>query len=164
MFLPLQKLIGKRTDMNKYNLGFISDEDIYNHVKTTVKYFHQNLFHHIGNGWKTSVDGFDVANEERHIYSLWIDNPLELKDKERRYIMIKMFDCLLKDKEAECYVVDTADTSSRTFLWSYEAEGQFYQHEHIHGVSLGTFYDIALDGERCLRKIRGVLQDVLISN
>lgn len=150
--------------MNKYNLGFISDEDIYSHVKSTVRCFHQNLFRHIGNGWKTSVDGFDAMNTERHIYSLWLDNPLELKDKDRRYIMIKMFDCLLKDKEAECYVVDTTDTSSRTFLWSYEAEGQVYQHERIHGVSIGTFYDIALGGEGCLRKVCGVLQDVLINN
>lgn len=80
--------------MNKYNLGFISDEDIYNHVKTTMEGFHLNLFRHIGNGWKTSVDGFDVVNEERHIYSLWIDNPLEQNDKEKKHIMIRMFDCL----------------------------------------------------------------------
>lgn len=147
--------------MNKYNLGFISDEDIYNHVKASVRCFHQNLFRHIGNGWKTSVDGFDAVNTERHIYSLWMDNPLELKDKDKRNIIIKMFDCLLKDKEAECYVVDMTDTSSKDFLWNYETEGQTYQHKHIHGVSIGTFYDVAFGGEGCLRKVGGVLQDVL---
>ena len=29
--------------MNKYNLGFISDEDIYNHVKTTVLQYRKNI-------------------------------------------------------------------------------------------------------------------------
>ena len=29
--------------MNKYNLGFISDEDIYNHVKTTVLQYRRNI-------------------------------------------------------------------------------------------------------------------------
>ena len=39
--------------MNKYNLGYISDEDIYNHIKATVGCFHRDLFRHIGNGWKS---------------------------------------------------------------------------------------------------------------
>lgn len=147
--------------MNKYNLGFISDEDIYNHVKATVQCFQQDLFCHVGNDWKTSVDGFDAVNEERHIYVLWIDNPLKLKDKDKRYIMIKLFDCLLKDKKAECYVVDTTDTSLRKFTWKYEVSGQVYQDKRIHGVSIGTFYDVVFNESGCYQKNRGVLQNVL---
>lgn len=29
--------------MNNYNLGFISDEDIYNHVKATVLQYRRNI-------------------------------------------------------------------------------------------------------------------------
>ena len=113
--------------MNKYNLGFISDEDIYNHVRETVMlysasidlksfnkniidpikltfdskvygrsmeeviasecmrqmdksnnnhigYFHQNLVRYAGNGWMVPTEGFDVVNEERHIF-------VEMKNK-----------------------------------------------------------------------------------
>ena len=104
---------------------------------------------------------YTVANFKTELYP-----QLSKEDKKLIDLFYLKFDNenllkLLKDKEAECYVVDTADTSSRTFLWSYEAEGQVYQHEHIHGVSIGTFYDIALGGEGCLRKVCGVLQEVL---
>ena len=113
--------------MYKYNLGFISDEHIYEHVKNTVQayrreitldqfneniidpikltfdakvygksirqavadecflqidksntnrigYFHQNLFHYAGKGWCVPAAGFDVENDELHIY-------VEIKNK-----------------------------------------------------------------------------------
>lgn len=53
--------------MRNNNLGFISDEDIYNHVRETVLqygleistsgYFNLNIFKYAGNGWKVSQDG-----------------------------------------------------------------------------------------------------------
>ena len=117
--------------MRNYHLGFVTDEDIYNHVKATVLnyrrsinlrefnkniidpikltfdskiygqtmeqtiesecirqidktnnncigYFHQNLFKYAGNGWEVPANGdkggFDVLNDERHIY-------VEMKNK-----------------------------------------------------------------------------------
>ena len=107
--------------MHHYNLGFISDEDIYQHVKATVEryrrsidlkdfnknvidpikltfdakiyhksfreiiesecirqidksnnnhigYFHQHLFKYAGHDWQVPEAGFDVINEQRHIY------------------------------------------------------------------------------------------------
>lgn len=113
--------------MRNYNLGFISDEDIFNHVRDTVRRysasislrdfnknlidpikltfdakvygrsmeeivvsecmrqmdksnnnhigcFHQNLFRYAGNGWTVPSEGFDVVNEERHIF-------VEMKNK-----------------------------------------------------------------------------------
>lgn len=64
--------------MRNNNLGFISDEKIYNHVRETVtRYsasFHQNLFRYAGNGWTVPPEGFDVVNEERHIF-------VEMKNK-----------------------------------------------------------------------------------
>ncbi len=109
--------------MRDYNLGFISDESIFNHVRETVRlyrnridlkrfnhnlidpikltfdakvygktfeeiieaecirqidktntnhigYFHQNLFKYVGNGWEVPQKGFDVANDQLHIY-MW---------------------------------------------------------------------------------------------
>lgn len=113
--------------MRNYDLGFISNECIFNHVKDTVAlyrthinlsefnkniidpikltfdakiygksldeiiksecirqidktntnhigYFHQNLFRYAGNGWVIPETGFDVINDELHIYA-------ELKNK-----------------------------------------------------------------------------------
>ena len=33
-----------------------------------IGYFHQNLFRYAGNGWSVPTEGFDVVNEERHIF------------------------------------------------------------------------------------------------
>ena len=113
--------------MTKYNLNFISDDDIFHHVKDTVElyrtyinlkefnkniidpikltfdakvygrsieeiveaecirqiaktnthhigYFHQNLFRYPGHGCKVPEIGFDVVNDDLHIYA-------ELKNK-----------------------------------------------------------------------------------
>ena len=43
--------------MNKYNLGFISDENIYNHVKTTVLQYRRNI-DFVSCPTAASVDGF----------------------------------------------------------------------------------------------------------
>ncbi len=111
--------------MHNYNLGFISDQDIYEHVKNTVLkyrvfidlkqfnhnvidpikltfdakvygksfeeiieaecirqidkgntnhigYFHQNIFRYAGDGWEVPNMGFDVVNEEKHIFCVFL--------------------------------------------------------------------------------------------
>lgn len=127
VILPAKSNLKAKTIMRNYNLGFISDESIYNHVRETVVrysaglslrefnknivdpikltfdakiygrtveevvasecirqmdksnnnhigYFHQNLFRYAGNGWTVPSEGFDVVNEERHIF-------VEMKNK-----------------------------------------------------------------------------------
>lgn len=39
-----------------------------------IGYFHQNLFRYIGRGWSVPSEGFDLINEDRHIF-------VELKNK-----------------------------------------------------------------------------------
>lgn len=183
--------------MNKYNLGFISDEDIYNHVKTTVlqyrrnidlkdfnkniidpikltfdakiygkmnedyiSYFHQRLFKYVNEDWTTSDNGFDVVNEKRHIYSLFTDIS-KMKRKHKCSLMIKMFDKILKDDKAHCYVVDISDCSQKDANFTYEVDKQTLQDERIHHVSVRTFYDMAFGEKDSYLKIGKVLPDVL---
>ena len=182
--------------MNKYNLGFISDEDIYNHVKTTVlqyrrnidlkkldknvdfikltfdtkiygemdenyiAYVHQCLFKNANKDWTTSNKGFDVVNEKRHIYSLFTDTS-KMKRKQKCSLMIKMFDKILKDDKAHCYVVDISDCSQKDAHFTYEVDKQTLQDERIHHVSVRTFYDLAFGEKDCYLKIGEVLPIVL---
>ena len=182
--------------MNKYNLGFISDEDIYNHVKTTVlqyrrnidlkkldnnvhffkltfdtkiygemdenyiAYFHQCLFKNANKDWTTSNKGFDVVNEKRHIYSLFTDTS-QMKRKHKCGLMIKMFDKILKDDKAHCYVVDISDCSQKDAHFTYEVDKQTLQDERIHHVSVRTFYDLAFGEKDCYLKIGEVLPEIL---
>lgn len=45
--------------MRNYNLGFISDKNIYHHVQ----------------------EGFDVVNEEKHIFACLLESPKSLPKK-----------------------------------------------------------------------------------
>ena len=183
--------------MNKYNLGFISDEDIYNHVKTTVlqyrknidlkefnkniidpikmtfdakiygemskdyiSYFHQRIFNYVNEDWTTSNNGFDVVNKKRHIYSLFTDTS-NMKRKHKCSLMIKMFDKILKDDKAHCYVVDISDCSQKNDYFTYVVDKQTLQDDRIHHVSVRTFYDLAFGEKDSYLKIGEVLPDIL---
>ena len=182
--------------MRHYNLGFISDEDIYNHVKETVMrysasinlrefnknivdpikltfdakvygktmeevvasecmrqmdksnnnhigYFHQNLFRYAGHGWTVPPEGFDVVNEEMHIFVEMKNNLNKMKHKEQRLMMMRMFDKLLKDSKATCLMVDLSKYNSVEMPWIVDVDGCKYSDERIKYCSISRFYEIA---------------------
>ena len=197
IFYLCGNLICQTRNMNIYNLSFISDEDIYNHVKTTVLqyrrnidlkefnkniidpikltfdakiygemdedyigYFHQSLFKYVNEDWMTSYNGFDVVNEKRHIYSFFTDAS-KMKRKHKCSIMIKMFDKVLKDDKAHCYVVDISDCSQKDAHFTYDVDKQTLQDERIHHVSVSTFYDLAFEEKDSYLKVAKILSNVL---
>ena len=204
--------------MRNYNLGFISDENIYKHVKETVMrysasidleafnkniidpikltfdskvygrtmeeviasecmrqmdksnnnhigYFHQNLFRYAGNGWTVPEEGFDVVNEEKHIFSVFHDNPFEMKRKNKIKLMIKMLGKVLTDEEAVCYIVDTSKHIHQEESWSIEIDKQICGDERIRYISIPAFYDKAFCQNGCYQNVLHifpmVLEDVL---
>ena len=205
-------------DMKKYNLGFISDEDIYNHVKATVLqyrrnidlkefnkniidpikltfdakiygqtmqqtiesecirqidktnnnrigYFHQYLFKFAGNGWVVPDNGdqggFDVLNDERHIYAILRNKPSKMKHQAKRTSMIRMFDKILKDKDAVCYLVDMSECSSKDYPWKLNIDSNTYENANIRYVSIKSFYDIAFEKSDTYEMVCNVLPNIL---
>lgn len=177
--------------MRDYQLGFISNETIFNHVKQTVElyrthinlrefnkniidpikltfdakvygktldeiiesesirqidktntnhigYFHQNLFRYAGNGWEVPETGFDVVNEERHIFAYLI-NPTQVSTLFLIKHQIRMNDKLLNDKKTTCYFVDIDNTNPYNNEWK---DGDF-SYPRLRHVSINSFYDIA---------------------
>lgn len=143
------------TKMNKYNLGFISDEVIDNHaiiMTTDCVGFHQRLIAQTGDDWELSINGFDVANTKRHIYSFLRTDISKISDKQMRYLMIKMFDKIIKDKDAHCYVVDLNAPSWLDELLTYRTGGQAYWHERLHHTSIATFLNLAFNSRNGIGK------------
>lgn len=204
--------------MRTYNLGFISDENLFNHVRDTVLryrrsinlkefnqsvidpikltfdakvygksyseiiesecirqidksntnhigYFHQNLFRYVGQGWVVPEQGFDIVNEERHIY-------VELKNKHNTMnsssateTYAKMQHQILYDDEATCMLVEVISKRSTDENWVCNK----MSHRKIRRVSIDKFYELALgseyrDGFASLCKaLPVVLEDVLSS-
>lgn len=196
--------------MKNYNLGFISNEDIFKHVKETVElyrnkidlkqfnknivdpikltfdskiygksfeeiieaecirqidktntnhigYFHQNLFKYVGNGWEVPEHGFDIINNDRHIY-------VELKNKHNTMnssaatsIYASMQNKILHDDQATCMLVEVIATKSRNEKW-YKSK---LSHEKIRRVSIDKFYEIVFGDPNAFYALCKALPDVL---
>jgi len=206
--------------LNNYNLGFISDENIYNHVKETVLqyrfkidlkefnhnlidpvkltfdakvygktireviesecvrqidktnsnhigYFHQNLFKFIGNGWDVPKQGWDVVNEERHIY-------VELKNKHNtmnsassQKTYMKMQNKILRDDRAQCLLVEVIAKKSQNTTWVTSLDSESFSNDRIRRVSIDKFYEIVTGDTYAFRnlcqKLPLILDDVVAS-
>ncbi len=204
--------------MRNYNLGFVTDEDIYNHVKATVLnyrrsinlrefnkniidpikltfdskiygqtmeqtiesecirqidktnnncigYFHQNLFKYAGNGWEVPANGdkggFDVLNDERHIYVEMKNKPAKMKDSAKRALVIKHFDRLLRDKEATCIVVDMQNHSSVDLPWKVSIGDDTYCNGRLRYMSIDKLYDLVFSQNGTYQKLCGALPSIL---
>lgn len=192
--------------MRDYNLGFISNSDIYTHVKLTVEsyrreitldqfnenivdpikltfdskvygktlrqaiedecfrqidksnsnrigYFHQNIFKYAGNGWKVPKEGFDVENDNLHIY-------VELKNKHNtmnsassQKTYMKMQAKLLDDDQATCYLVEAISKKSKNETWSITLDKRPRSHNRIRRMSMDKFYELVFGDTEAFYKL-----------
>lgn len=204
--------------MKNYNLGFLTDEEIYNHVKSTVLqyrrsinlkefnkniidpikltfdskiygqtmaqtiesecirqidktnnnrigYFHQYLFKLAGNGWEVPANGdkggFDVLNDDLHIYVEMKNKPSKMKHSAKRALVIKAFDKLLHDKEATVMVVDMQNHSGTDAPWTIRMDGEFFGNNRLRLVSIDKFYEVIFSHEGAYSCICKVLPQIL---
>lgn len=200
--------------MRHYNLGFISDEDIYAHVKKTVEsyrreitllqfnenvvdpikltfdskvygrtiqqaiddecfrqidksntnrigYFHQNLFDFAGNGWVVPKEGFDVENDDRHIY-------VELKNKHNtmnsassQKTYMKMQAKLLDDDQATCYLVEAISKKSKDETWRITLDKKPRSHNRIRRMSMDKFYELVFGDAKAFYKLCMALPSII---
>ena len=208
--------------MQNYNLSFISNENIYAHVKETVLkyktfidlktfnsnvidpikltfdakvygksleeiiesecvrqidkgntnhigYFHQNLFKYAGNGWEVPTAGFDVVNEEQHIYCILKNSIDRMTNRQKLCVMIQMNDKLLQDKEAICLIVDRTDKSFTYTPWEWkDSEGIVHSNNRIFYASIDKLYELIFGDNdaytKMLKILPNIIDDVLIDN
>lgn len=200
--------------MGNYNLGFISNEDIYEHVRNTamqyrtaidlksfnaniidpikltfdskvygkefediieaecirqidktnsnrIGYFHQNIFKYAGNGWKVPTAGFDVINEQMHIYVILRNNYNSLDSASSRKIYINMQNKLLSDDKAICMLVEVVAKKSQNIKWIISGNECVYSNERIRLVSMDYFYEIVFGDEEAFAKLCKALPSIL---
>ncbi len=207
--------------MRHYNLGFISDKAIYEHVKLTVEsyrreitlkqfnenivdpikltfdskvygktirqaiedecfrqidksntnqigYFHQNLFKYAGNGWIVPEEGFDVENNDLHIF-------VELKNKHNtmnaassKNTYMKMQAKLLDDDRATCYLVEAISKKSKDETWKISIDKRTRSHNRIRRMSIDKFYELVFNDSLAFYKLclalPQIIEDVVTDN
>lgn len=201
-------------NMKKYNLGFISDKDIFEHVKETVQrysaninlkefnkniidpikltfdakvygrtmeevvasecirqmdksnnnhigYFHQNLFRYAGNGWSVPVEGFDVVNEEKHIFVEMKNKHNTMNSAAAQKTYMKMQNKIIRDSKATCMLVEVIATRSQNKTWIATVDKEQFKNENIRRVSIDKFYEIVFNDSLAFVKLCRVLPKVL---
>lgn len=200
--------------MKDYQLGFISNADIFNHVKETVAlyrtfidlksfnenivdpikltfdakvygktfeeiiesecirqidktnsnrigYFHQNLFKYAGNGWNVPIAGFDVINDELHIYAELKNKHNTMNSASSQKTYMKMQEKLLQDDRAVCMLVEVIAKKSQNVKWTTTVDGKVFSHDRIRRISIDKFYEIVFGDSEAFFKLCRALPDIL---
>lgn len=200
--------------MKKYNLGFISDADIFKHVKETVLrytasinlkefnkniidpikltfdakvygktmkevvasecmrqmdksnnnhigYFHQNMFRYAGNGWSVPKEGFDVVNNQKHIFVEMKNKHNTMNSAAGQKTYMKMQQKIIRDSKATCMLVEVISTRSQDKTWVATVDKERFENEHIRRVSIDKFYEIVFGDPLAFVKLCRALPNIL---
>jgi hypothetical protein len=204
----------------KYQLGFISDEAIFEHVKATVLkyrfridladfshnlidpikltfdakvykrkietviedeifrqidksntnhigYFHQNIFELLGNGWYCPKEGYDIANDNLHIYVEMKNKHNTMNSSSSQKTYMRMQNTLLADAQATCFLVEVIAQASQNRVWKVAVDKQPMANERIRRVSIDKFYEIITGDSLAFKKLcealPNIIEDVVLS-
>lgn len=200
--------------MRDYNLGFISNDDLYEHVKSTIEkfrfnitleefnknlidpikltfdskiynydmativeneimrqidksntnhigYFHQNLFKYVGKGWVVPDEGFDVINDEMHIYAEVKNKHNTTNSSSAKSLYINMQGKLLEDDQATCYLVEAISKKSQDEPWEITLDKNKRKHKQIRKISIDKFLEMVTGDECAFRNLCQVLPQVI---
>ncbi len=200
--------------MRNYNLGFISDENIFNHVRATVLkysaaidlkefnkniidpikltfdakvygrtmeevvasecmrqmdksnnnhigYFHQNLFRYAGHGWSVPNEGFDVVNEELHIFVEMKNKHNTMNSAASQKTYMKMQNKIVRDSLATCMLVEVIASKSQNRTWIVTVDKEQFNNDHIRRVSIDQFYQIVFGDSTAFARLCQALPIIL---
>lgn len=200
--------------MNTYNLGFITSDDIYNHVKDTISkyrfqmnlkdfnknlidpikltfdskvygksieeiieneilrqidksntnhigYFHQNIFKYMGSDWEVPEEGFDVINEDKHLFVEMKNKHNTMNSASAQKTYIKMQSKILEDDQAICMLVEVIAKNSQDIDWKITLDKKPYKNNRIRRVSIDKFYEIVTGDKDAFRKLCQILPTII---
>ncbi len=200
--------------MEKYGLNFISDEDLFNHVKNTVNgyrfdidlekfnknlidpikltfdtgiygkdiqnvvesevirqidksntnligYFHQNIFHYIGDGWSVPSEGWDVIHKSKKIYVEMKNKHNTMNSSSSKNTYIRMLDQLVNDSEATCMLVEVIAKNSQNINWDTTIDKKKVSNDSIRRVSIDKFYELVTNDSSAFKKLCEILPKVI---
>ena len=126
-----------------------------------IGYFHQNLFKYAGNGWSVPTEGFDVVNEEKHIFVEMKNKHNTMNSAAAQKTYMKMQNKIIRDSRATCMLVEVIATHSQNKTWIATVDKERFDNEHIRRVSIDKFYEIVFDDSLAFAKLCKILPLIL---
>ena len=103
--------------------------------------------------------GFDVVNEERHIFAYMVDFKNVPLYKLSR-LQLQMNNKLLHDNESRCYIIDINNAGTFDDEWVMSNDDCALAHPRLRIASIKSFYDIVF-GENSYDKLCKALPCIL---
>ena len=105
--------------------------------------------------------GFDVLNDERHIYVEMKNKHNTMNSASSQKTYIKMQGKILEDDKATCMLVEIIAKRSQDIKWNIRVDGQNRSHKQIRRVSIDKFYEIVFGQKDAFFKLCKALPDIL---
>lgn len=135
--------------------------------KYQIANFHQELIGSTSNGWFVPAKGFDIVNNEKHIYVVMKNQYDTMNASLLQKTYIKMQSQLLNDNEATCLLVEIIAPKSQDIEWKIPIDESPRSHKKIRRVSIDKFYEMVFNDPSAFVKLCKVLpiiiDDVLAS-
>lgn len=123
--------------------------------------FHQQLFSFAKMGWVVPKQGFDLVNEERHIYCEIKNKHNTMNSASSQKTYMQMQAKLLDDDQAQCFLVEVIAKKSQNIKWAMSLNGKPYSHERIRRISMDQFYEIVFGDRLAFYKLCNALPVIL---
>lgn len=117
-----------------------------------IGYFHQNIFKYIGEEWLVPQKGYDIVSEQQNIYVEMKNKHNTMNSSSSQKTYLRMQNTILKDKKAQCLLVEVIAKESQNIVWEISLDGERLSDKRIRRVSIDKFYEI-VTGERQAFKI-----------
>jgi hypothetical protein len=126
-----------------------------------IGYFHQNLFRYAGNGWMVPTEGFDVVNEERHIFVEMKNKHNTMNSASSQKTYMRMQHKIVRDSRAVCMLVEAIATRSQNKTWIVTVDKERFNNENIRRVSMDKFYEIVFNDSEAFAKLCRALPSII---
>jgi len=107
------------------------------------------------------TEGFDVVNEERHIFVEMKNKHNTMNSAASQKTYMKMQNKIVRDSRATCMLVETIATRSQNKTWIVTVDKEQFNNENIRRVSMDKFYEIVFEDASAFARLCKVLPDIL---
>ena len=126
-----------------------------------IGYFHQNLFRYVGNGWIVPQEGFDVINEDKHIFVEMKNKHNTMNSASSQKTYMKMQNKIVRDSRAVCMLVEIIAKKSQNVTWIVTVDKEQFSNDKIRRVSIDKFYELVFDDKTAFCKLCRALPEIL---
>lgn len=127
-----------------------------------IGYFHQNIFHYLGNGWTVPKSGFDIESKEEKIYVEMKNKHNTMNSSSSAKTFMKMQATIIKDPTSTCMLVEVIAKKSQDIPWVVTLDGERQpSSQHIRKVSIDKFYEIVTGQKNAFYELCKVIPQVI---